>query len=59
MSVIGICARCGRIRQIYDRRNEICFCCYENMSPYAKPERRPRNENHDLSGSSHFFDIRI
>lgn len=32
---IGICAKCGMIRQIYDRRADVCYGCYSSMSAFA------------------------
>ena len=32
--LLDICAKCGRIRFIYDRRALVCYNCYHRLSPY-------------------------
>ena len=38
---LGICVGCGRIRQIFDRIDTICYSCFAKRFK-SKPNRPPR-----------------
>lgn len=57
---ILVCYRCGKLRQIYDRRLVVCFACYFSLSPYSKKHRRIADEKEAISiADGHVFDVRI
>lgn len=42
---VGICAKCGRIKIIYDIRADVCFACYQKLSPFGGKEKFPKDKN--------------
>jgi len=55
------CGCCGRLSVLYDRRNQVCFACYHDLSPYSKQNNKKRNGGQSVTvpSSGKILDVRV
>ncbi|MFA6227672.1 MAG: hypothetical protein WC668_00590 [Patescibacteria group bacterium] len=52
------CGRCGRLARIYDRKNQTCFACYHDLSPFAKKKQRSDGQPAVVRPIRNIFDVK-
>ncbi|MFA5124849.1 MAG: hypothetical protein WC473_03460 [Patescibacteria group bacterium] len=53
------CGQCGRLTRIYDSKNQVCFNCYHNLSPFAKKKQGSDGQPVVVPPTSNVLNVRI
>ena len=52
------CGKCGRLAILYDRKNQICFQCYHDLSPINSKVNKKQESEVRTPADNHVLDVK-